>query len=89
MASPTTNKGYTYPAHGGGVGTWDTNLNGNIEYQDLNLGGYYSITASSSITAVNTFNSTFATVASTAQSLTLSASIAQNLFYDVRGTLQS
>ncbi len=89
MASPTTNKGYTYPAHGGGVNTWDSNLNGNFEYQDLNLGGYYSITASSSITVANTFNSTYATIASTARSITMSASLAQNLFYNLLGTLQS
>lgn len=85
MASPTTNKGYTYPAHGGGVGTWDTNLNGNIEYQDLNLGGYYQITASSTTAAV-TFNSSYATIPSTATSITFSASIAQNLFYNLLGT---
>jgi len=89
MASPTTNKGYQYAAHAGSVGSWDTQLNGNIEYQDLNLGGYYSITASSSITVANTFNSTFATIASTAQSITMSASLAQNLFYNILGTLQS
>lgn len=89
MASPTTNRGMTYPAHGGGVGTWDSNLNANFELLDLALGGYYSITASSSITVANTFNSSFATIASTAQSITLPTSLAQNLFYNVLGTLQS
>lgn len=89
MASPTVNKGYTYPAHGGAVGAWDTPLNGNFEYMDLNLGGYYSITASSSITVANTFNSTYATIASTARSVTVSASIAQNMFYNLTGTLAS
>ena len=84
MASPTTNKAYTYPAHGGGVGTWDTNLNGNFEYQDLNLGGYYQLTCSSTTAAV-TFNSTYATIPSTATSITFSASLAQNMFYNLTG----
>lgn len=88
MASPTTNKGYTYPAHGGAVGSWDTNLNGNFEYQDLNLGGYYQIVASST-TAVVTLGATNATIPSTARSITISASIAQNLFYNLTGTLTS
>jgi hypothetical protein len=88
MASPTTNKGYTYPAHGGAVGSWDTNLNGNFEYQDLNLGGYYQIVASSTTAAV-TLGATNATIPSTARSITISASIAQNLFYNLTGTLTS
>ncbi len=88
MASPTTNKGYTYAAHGGSVGSWDTQLNGNIEYQDLNLGGPYPITASTTTAAI-TYNTSYATIPSTVQSITISASLAQNLFYNVTGTLTS
>lgn len=85
MASPTVNKGYEYAVHGGSVGSWDTQLNKNIECQDLNLGGYYQITASSTTSSV-TFNSSYATIPSTATSITFSASLAQNMFYDLLGT---
>lgn len=88
MVSPTPNRGYTYPAHGGAVGAWDTPLNTNFDYIDLNVGGYYGITASTT-TAANTFNSSYATIASTARSITVSASLAQNLFYRLDGTLTS
>lgn len=88
MSSPTVNKGYTYAAHGGSVGSWDTQLNGNIEYQDLNLGGYYPITATSTTAAV-TFNSSNATIPSTAQSITFPTSNAQNLFYNLTGAITS
>lgn len=43
MASPTTNKGYQYPAHGGNVNSWDTPLNADWETLDLNLGGTLSV----------------------------------------------
>lgn len=88
MASPTTNKAYTYAGHGGSVGSWDTQLNGNIEAQDLNLGGPYPITASTTTAAI-TYNTSYATIPSTVQSITLSASLAQNLFYNLTGTLGS
>lgn len=42
MVSPTPNKGYTYPAHGGAVNAWDTPINTDIDTIDTNLGGTVS-----------------------------------------------
>lgn len=86
MASPTPNKGYTYPAHGGAVGAWDTPLNTNFDQIDLNVGGAYPITVTSTATTV-TYNSSGAIVSSTAVSVTIPTTLAQNMFYNVTGTL--
>lgn len=88
MASPTPNKGYTYPAHGGSVNAWDTPLNADFDQIDLNVAGYYTITASSTTAAV-TFNTSNATVPSTATSITPNSSIAQNLTYKFTGPITS
>lgn len=86
MASPTPNKAYTYPAHGGAVGAWDTPLNTNFDWIDLSFGGAYPITVTSTATTV-TYNSSGAIVSSTAASVTIPTSLAQNIFYNVTGTL--
>lgn len=86
MTSPTPNKGYTYPAHGGAVNAWDSPLNTNFDQIDLNVGGMYPITISSTITGV-TYSSSGATASSTATSLTFPSSLAQNLYYPLTGTL--
>lgn len=86
MVSPTPNKGYTYPAHGGAVNAWDSPLNSDFDAIDLNLGGTYNVTLGSTI-AVATYNSTNATIPSTAASITLPTSIANNLHYYVSGTI--
>lgn len=86
MASPTANKGYTYPAHGGAVNAWDTPLNENFETIDLNLGGHWRATVSSTIVGV-TYYSSGASISSTAATITLSASLAANLNYEFSGTL--
>jgi hypothetical protein len=86
MASPTPNKGYTYPAHGGAVDAWDTPLNTNFDQIDLNVGGYYPITVTSTASTV-TYNSSGAIASSTAATVTPPSSLAQNLFYTVSGTL--
>lgn len=88
MASPTTNKGYTYPAHGGAVNAWDTPLNDNFDQIDLNVGGVYPITATTTTVAV-TFNTSFGTVPSTATSITPNTSIAQNMAFRISGTISS
>lgn len=88
MASPTTNKGFTYAAHGGSVNAWDTQLNADLEQLDINLGGVYLITASST-TTTSSFNTNSATVPATATSITPSASLAQNMFYRVAGAVNS
>lgn len=88
MASPTPNKGYTYPAHGGAVNAWDTPLNADFDQIDLNVGGYYPITATTTTVAV-TFNTSYGTVPSTATSITPNTSIAQNLTYRLSGTISS
>lgn len=46
MASPTPYKNYTYPAHGGAVGTWDTFLNTNFDTIDQNFGGVLTLYSS-------------------------------------------
>ena len=86
MSSPTPNKGYTYPAHGGAVGAWDTPLNTNFDYIDLNVGGSYPITISSTATTV-TYNSSGVIMSSTAASITIPTSLAENLFYNITGTI--
>jgi hypothetical protein len=86
MASPTTNKGYTYPAHGGAVNAWDTPLNDNFDQIDKNFGGVYWIECGSSIAGV-TFNSTYATVSSTVSTVTFASSIAQNVYFPVFNAL--
>src|SRR5690348_8183757 len=84
MASPTPNKGMTYPAHGGAVNAWDSPLNVNFDQLDSNLGGTYNVVLGSSIAGA-TFNSTYATVSSTISTVTFPTSIAQNLYYYVTG----
>ena len=86
MASPTPNKGYTYPAHGGAVNAWDTPLNQNFDLIDLNVGGYWAATISSTIVGV-TYYSSGAAASSTAATLTISTSLAANLNYEFSGTL--
>lgn len=86
MASPTPNKGYTYPAHGGAVNAWDSPLNDNFDQIDLNVGGTYNINCGSSIAGAN-YNSSYATLSSTVTTTTLPTSIAQNMFYFVTGAL--
>lgn len=86
MASPTPNKGYTYPAHGGAVNSWDTPLNENFDAIDLNLGGTYDVTITSTATTV-TYGSSVATVSSTASTITFPSSIAANLYYNVTGVM--
>lgn len=86
MSSPTPNKGYTYPAHGGSVNAWDTPLNTNFDQIDLNLAGYYPVTISSTVATV-TYNSSYAIASSTAATITPPSSLAQNLTYVFSGTL--
>ena len=86
MSSPTPNKGYNYPAHGGATNAWDTPLNTNFDQIDLNVAGYYPITITSTASTV-TFNSSYAVASSTAATLTPPSSIAQNLTYAFSGTL--
>lgn len=86
MSSPTPNKGYTYPAHGGATNAWDTPLNTNFDQIDLNVAGYYPITITSTASTV-TFNSSYAVASSTAATITPPSSIAQNLTYALSGTL--
>jgi len=86
MASPTPNKGMTYPPHGGAVNAWDSPLNQNFDQLDQNLGGFYAITLGTSIAAV-TYGSTGTTAPSSVAALTLPSSIAQNVNYSLTGTL--
>lgn len=84
MASPTPNKGMTYPAHGGAVNAWDTPLNTNFDQLDSNLGGSYPVTLGSTIAGA-TFNSSYATISSTVTTATINSSLAQNLYYKFTG----
>lgn len=84
MASPTPNKGYTYPAHGGAVNSWDTPLNTNFDQIDLNVGGVYTFALSTVAGVV--FGSTSATFSSTVSTITLPSANAQNLSYVFTGT---
>lgn len=86
MASPTPNKGYTYPAHGGAVNAWDTPLNTDFDTIDSNLGGAYNITVTSTATTA-TYASTVATLSSTVATATIPSTTAANLFYYVSGAL--
>jgi len=86
VASPTPNKGYTYPAHGGAVNTWDTPLNTDFDFIDLNVGGSYNITITSTATTA-TYASSVATLSSTVATATLPSSLAQNMYYYVSGAL--
>lgn len=88
MASPTPNKGYTYPAHGGSVNAWDSPLNTNFDQIDQSFGGSYNINCGSSIAGA-TFNSTYATVSSTTTTAVFPSSLALNLNYYVSGALTS
>lgn len=88
MASPTPNKGYTYPAHGGAINAWDTPLNDNFDQIDKNVAGFYPIAISTSITG-SSFQSSVGTIGSTTITATPSASIAQNLIYRFTGTMGS
>lgn len=85
MTSPTTNKGYTYPAHGGAVNAWDSPLNTNFDQIDQNVGGTYNIIVGSTIVGAN-YNSSYATFSSTVIQAIPASSIAQNLFYEVSGS---
>lgn len=85
MASPTPNKGYTYPAHGGAVNAWDSPLNTNFDQIDLNVGGIYKLSLTSTSTSV-VYNSTNATFSSTVSTLTLPSANAQNMTYIFSGT---
>lgn len=53
MASPTPNKGYTYPAHGGDVNSWDAPLNTNFDTIDKNLGGSITVALTSGTTVLS------------------------------------
>jgi len=53
MASPTTFKGLTYPAHGGAVNAWDTPLNADFDQIDTMLGGTLGLVLGSSVSTVN------------------------------------
>lgn len=86
MASPTPNKGYTYPTHGGNVNSWDTPLNADFDTIDLNIGGYYAITTTSTA-PTPIFNSSAATVPSTAATISVTSSFAFNIFYSYTGTM--
>lgn len=88
MASPTTNKGYTYPAHGGAVNAWDSPLNTNFDQIDQNVGGVYNVVLGSTI-AGTVFNSTYCTASSTVVTVTFASSNAQNMYYNVSGTISS
>lgn len=85
MASPTPNKGYTYPLHGGAVNAWDTPLNTNFDQIDMNVGGVYPMALLSTASGV-TYGSTNATFSSTVATLTLPSANAQNLAYYFTGT---
>lgn len=84
MASPTTNKGFTYPAHGGSVNAWDSPLNTNFDQLDALLGNTYNIVVNSSIAGVN-FNSTHVTVGTTVTNVTMNTSNSQALYFPVTG----
>lgn len=86
MTSPTANKGYTYPAHGGAVNAWDTPLNDNFDQIDKNVAGFYPVAVSTTITG-SSFQSSVGTIGSTATTATPSASIAQNMAYRFTGTM--
>lgn len=86
MASPTPNKGMTYPAHGGAVNSWDTPLNTDFDILDVCLGGNYSLTMVSTASGV-TFNSSYATISSTVATVVFPSTTALNLSYTLTGTL--
>lgn len=86
MASPTPNKGFTYPAHGGAVNAWDAPLNADFDQIDAILGNTYNIVCGSTIAGA-TFNSTYATVSSTVTSITFPTSISQSLYFNLSGSL--
>ena len=86
MASPTPNKGMTYPPHGGAVNAWDTPLNTNFDQLDLNVAGPYPVTIVSTASGI-TFNSSGATISSTVNSVTFPSSLVQNLYYNLTGGL--
>lgn len=85
MASPTLNRGMTYPVHGGAVGAWDTPLNADFENMDLAFGTYpITITATA---AGATYNTSGAVISSTVATVTLPTSLALNFHYPVSGTI--
>lgn len=86
MASPTTNKGFTYPTHGGAINAWDSPLNENFEQIDSILGDTYKIVIGSTVSGA-VYNSTNATISSTVANTTIDSSLSQKLFYDITGTL--
>ena len=86
MASPTPNKGYTYPSHGGAVGSWDSPLNQNFDYIDLNVAGALPITVTATAATV-TYFSCGVVASATADTVTPPSSLAENLYYNITGTL--
>lgn len=72
--------------HGGAVNAWDAPLNQNFDQIDQNLGGSYNLTISSTTVAA-TYNSSFATLPSTASTITLPSTVAYNLYYSYTGTM--
>ncbi len=87
MVSPTPNKGMTYPAHGGAVNAWDTPLNADFDIIDQSLGGSYGITITSTVAGAPVFASSYVAVSSTSPSVTISATFATFLRYELTGTL--
>lgn len=85
MVSPTTNRGMTYPVHGGAVGAWDAPLNADFENMDLAFNTYPITILSSAVGA--TYNSSGAIVSSTVASVNLPSSIALNFHYPITGVL--
>ena len=86
MTTTTPNKGYTYPGHGASVDAWDTPLNTNFDYIDLNLGGPYPLTITSTGSAI-TYNSTYASIGSAATTITPPSTLAENIYYKYSGTM--
>lgn len=86
MASPTPNKGYTYPVHGGAVNSWDTPIDADFDQIDLNVAGPYPLTITSTLAAI-TYNSSFASIGSAATQITPSSSLIQNLYYNYSGVM--
>ena len=85
MASPTPNRGMTYPAHGGAVGAWDTPLNADFDNIDLAFNTYPITILSSAVGA--TYNSSGAILSSTVATANLPSSLALNFHFPVTGTL--
>lgn len=85
MVSPTTNRGMTYPTHGGAVNAWDSPLNADIENIDLAF-ATYGIALSTSA-GVTTFSSGSAVAASSVANITIPSSIGLNFHYPITGVV--